>query len=137
MGNKKNINKSAIDHQARMEAAMEFMKSKDNELASKEISMAYLCFSVGNAYVEDATERLDSHGIQHGKIKTKATNLRQSFDAFDTFIRKMINTESARMDCCRDFDSFRFMCDRFMALEPQGIYDNVSPYSDRNEDVAD
>lgn len=92
----------------------EFVESGASAKVSILISMAYLVQTVGNGYFEEAIGIMEKHDMVHKKIKTTATNLSQSFDAFDKVISQLINTQEAKLQLCSDYEIFQKTCDHFM-----------------------
>lgn len=95
-----------------------FIESGESEQVARLVSMAYLIISVGNSYNEEAIEIMEKYDLVHKKIKTKANNLAQSFDAYHKVINELMNKES-RLQLCVDFDDFKAFCDKYMNQKPQ------------------
>ena len=99
---------------AHRQRVQQFMESGDQDRFGRALAMAYETFSVANAYAEEAVALAERHGFNVKKIKTKANNLAQSFDAFDKVIFSMFgDNQSAKSQLCNDFDTLRAILDTY------------------------
>ena len=103
--------KAVTEHQRRMKAMEE---CGDLNRVSRLLAMSYETFSIANYYAEAANEIMERHGMVHKKVKTKANNLMQSFDAYDKEMSSMLGTKESREQLCGDFDLLQEMLNAFM-----------------------
>lgn len=99
-----------------------YIETKSDKYVGKRLSLAYILFSVANSYCEEANERMSEYGLMHKKLKIKSNNLMQSFDAYDSVMRKLlrfdspanVNHENIGKYVCEDYDIVKAACDDFM-----------------------
>lgn len=91
-----------------------FYESKDNDKASRLISMAYLLQSIANEMTEEANALIEKYGLFHFNIKLHANRLEKAFDMYHRQISSMIRDEEVKRIFCDDYEEFRKLCDKYM-----------------------
>lgn len=106
------LQKVTDDHRRRLQL---FAESGDQDRVGRCLAMAYETFSIANAYAEEAIALSEKYGFDVKKLKTKANNLTQSFDAFDKIMSSMFGDNmDAKKQLCYDFDLLRTILNSFM-----------------------
>lgn len=91
-----------------------FYESKDNDKASRLISMAYLLQSIANEMTEEANSIIAKYGLFHFNIKLHANRLEKAFDLYNRQISSMIVSEDVKRMFCDDYEEFRKICEKYM-----------------------
>ena len=103
-----------IKKEVMMALIEEFRKSADSDTAARQLSAAYLLFTVANQYVEEANELIEKHHLLRKKIKTTANNLMQSFEPFHKEMSSMIGSKDNAHLFCNDSTLLREIIDVFL-----------------------
>lgn len=91
-----------------------FYESKDNDKASRLISMAYMLQSIANEMTAEANALIEKYGLFHFNIKLHANRLEKAFDLYNRQISSMIVSEDVKRMFCDDYEEFRKICDEYM-----------------------
>ena len=81
----------------------EFIDSGDAEKSAQAASVAYILYSVAQAYQEESDGYLKKHGLMRGDVKERAEWLNLSFDRYHNCIKPLIKPDGNDA-VCADFD---------------------------------
>lgn len=110
----KEVLRNRVKNEVMLALIEEFRKSGDADTAARQLSAAYLLFTVANHYVEQASELIEKHHLLRKKIKTTANNLTQSFEPFNKEMSSMIGNRENAYTFCNDTTLLTEILDVFL-----------------------
>lgn len=87
----------------------------DKDSVEKMVSLAYLCFSLGNAFTERANEVLDKYGLVLHNVKYFSGRLEKAFDQYHAILRTMLPTIDNKKEFIREYSVFSELLDAMLA----------------------
>lgn len=97
----------------------------------KNLAMAHIVHSCGNAYVEEAVCKLEALGAMKFDLKHLFKQYEVSFDRLDARMQQVFGDNGAKMQFTQDYEILKKMLDEYLDEPPRNIECNKT--EDTNE----